>query len=100
MFRNSGKDARSWWWYFNVSPSFIKQKLSENKARLIDIERQPFGLEGRFTVVMERSPAKWWWYYGKSVAQLKTRAAINKARLLHVAPYGTGKWAGIMISNS
>ncbi len=99
MIRNAGKDARSWWWYTNAPASFVKQKLKDNKARLIDIERQPFGLEEKFTVVMERSSAKWWWYYGKSVAQLKAKAVVNKARLFHVAPYA-GKWAGIMISNS
>ncbi len=100
MIHNVGRDKRDWWWYTNASPSFIAGKLSMNKARLMDIERQPQTPDGTFTVVMDSSPARWRWYNGQTEAQLRKAAMVNKARLFHVAVDSNQTWAGIMISNA
>ncbi len=97
MIRNTGKDNRYWWWYYNVTPSLVGQMIQQNRARLTDIEGMPFG-SGRFSVIMERSPATWWWYYGQTEAQLRFKAALHKARLFHATTYGAGKWAGLMLT--
>jgi hypothetical protein len=50
--KNTGEDAKAWWWYFNVTPDFVQRKAEEHGARLIDIERHK---QGRLTVVMVRN---------------------------------------------
>jgi beta-lactamase family protein len=50
--KNTGEDAKAWWWYFNVTPDFVQHKAEQNGARLIDIEPHQ---KGRLTVVMVRN---------------------------------------------
>lgn len=101
MIRNTGADASPWWWYYNVSPDFIKSKLTENQARLIDIEAHG---PGTFTVIMEKNTGKgWWWYYGVTEAQVNTFAGNNGARVFDVEPYDVGgqkRFAVLMLNNS
>jgi Beta-lactamase enzyme family len=49
---NGGEDARSWWWYYDVSPSFVQRKVEEHGARLVDIERHD---SDSLTVVMVKN---------------------------------------------
>src|SRR5437762_2404491 len=49
MVSNTGNDAKAWWYYFNVGPSFVSQKIRDNNARLVDIDHQA---NGNFSVVM------------------------------------------------
>jgi CubicO group peptidase (beta-lactamase class C family) len=102
MLKNSGADAKGWWWYYNVTPEFIGQKLNENGARLTDIERHD---NGTFTVIMEQSQGEyWWWYYGlQTVDQIKHLTTLNNARLIDIEPYfpspGDKRYAVIMLQN-
>ena len=50
--KNTGEDARKWWWYPDASPEFVKAKAKEHGARLIDIERHRSGTQ---TVVMVKN---------------------------------------------
>ena len=60
--KNKGVDQKEWWWYPSASPAFVKAKLKEHKARLIDIERPS---PGKLTVIMQPNDGKyWWWAYG------------------------------------
>lgn len=101
MIRNTGSDARSWWWYHGVTSSYISSRLSSNKARLTDIE---YIGNNRYAAIMERSAARWYWYYGvSSSSTMLGYASQNGARLFHIVPYidtgGRRRWAGIMIGN-
>ncbi len=101
MIRNAGADAKAWWWYFNVSPSFIASKLQQHRARLVDIERHT---SSTFTVIMERSQGEpWWWYYGVSGQQVNELLAQNGARLIDIESYrvnGQKRFAVLMLNNS
>ncbi len=101
MIKNTGDDQKAWWYYYNVSPSFITSKLQENKARLIDIE--PHGND-KFTVVMEKSQGQgWWWYYGKTAAQVNQLWQQNQARIFDIEPYtvnGNKRFAVLMLNNA
>lgn len=101
MIKNQGADASAWWWYINVSPNFIAQKINEHKARLIDIEKHG---DGTFTVVMEQNNGKyWWWYYGVSESQVNAFAQQNGARVFDVEPYevnGSKRFAVLMLNNA
>src|SRR5262249_1147493 len=43
MIRNTGNDAKAWWYYYNVSPSFVAGRITANNARLTDINYRPNG---------------------------------------------------------
>ncbi len=102
MIKNQGNDAMSWWWYINVSPSYISDRLNENQARLVDIERHA---DGTFTVIMNKSQGEyWWWYHGlTSTTQINNLTAQNGARLIDVETYqddGSKRFAVLMLNNS
>jgi CubicO group peptidase (beta-lactamase class C family) len=102
MIKNSGADASGWWWYVNVSPDFISQKINEHGARLIDIERHG---NGTFSVVMVKNTnTAWWWYYNIStVDQLKHLTVKHNARIIDIEPYeiapGVKRYAVILLPN-
>lgn len=67
MIANAGGDAIGWWWYLNVTPSFVAQKLGDNGARLIDYERRS---NGNLDVVMvQHEGAYSFWFYGLTSPQ-------------------------------
>src|SRR6185312_5919009 len=101
MIRNTGADAKPWWWYFNVSASFVTSKLGTNKARLLDLDRRS---NGNFDVVMQRRGSEsWWWYYGKSASSVGKLASQNGARIVDLEPYTSGgskRFTVLMLNNS
>jgi hypothetical protein len=102
MIRNTGADAKQWWWYVNVPPGFVSAKLIENRARLVDYERRP---DGRLDVVMHRREGEyWWWYYGLPSAQAVVDKALQKgARVIDIERYTDGgqtRFAAILLDNS
>ena len=107
MIRNTGGNQRGWWYYVNVSSSFISDKLSENRARLIDIERHAGGflIPTTYTCVMERPQGQaWWWYINVTSGQLSGFLAQNGARLIdlerHTSAFGGARFNAVMINNS
>lgn len=52
---NTGSNAKAWWYYYGVDTSYISKKLSENKARLVDIDTYKDGSSTRYAVVMIRN---------------------------------------------
>jgi CubicO group peptidase (beta-lactamase class C family) len=102
MIKNAGADASAWWWYVNVSPEFIGQKINEHGARLVDIERHA---NGTFSVVMVKNTGTaWWWYYNIStVDQLKHLTIKHNARIIDIEPYevspGVKRYAVILLPN-
>lgn len=102
MIKNAGSDAKAWWWYYNVTPSFVSQKLTQNAARLIDYERRA---DGNIDVVMVQGEgAYWWWYYGLTSAQQVTNLLTQRvARPLEVEKYVSGgqtRYAVVMLDNA
>ncbi len=101
MIRNTGADQKGWWVYANVSPDVIRSRLSQNNARLVDIERHG---NNTFTVVMERSQGeRWWWYHGITAARVNELWRQNGARIFDIEPYtvnGQKRFAVLMLNNS
>ena len=100
MLKNKGNDAKTWYYYYNVSASFVADKLKDKKARLVDIERHS---ANTFTVIMEKNPGKaWWWYYGVSMDQVNALTAQNGARIIDIERYVSGgktRFNVIMLNN-
>jgi hypothetical protein len=105
--RNNGGYQRAWWWYYGLTAAQVSTRLSNNNARLIDIEPYSVGGALRFAVVMVRntgSAAKaWWWYYGQTVSGISSRTTANNARPIDIDRYSTGsgdRFTVIMIRNT
>lgn len=91
---NTGADATGWWWYYGQTPQNLSAKLTEHKARLIDLERYRDGGQTRYAAIMvSNQGAKstgWWWYYGQTAAEVKQRINDHSARVLDIERYGGG----------
>ena len=93
---NTGSDARSWWWYYGVTPAQVSAFLSQNNARLVDLGRNP---SGTYDVVMTRVSGKWWYYYGQSAAQVTARAKQIGARVVDIERRGADLFDVILTNN-
>ena len=102
MVKNTGADARAWWWYHGITTAQITEKLNKNKAMLFDIQKESNGL---FSVVMTRAkkPIKWWWYFDSTTSLLDSKAAEKGARIERISSWGKGsqrRITAIFVDNS
>ena len=97
----------AWWTYYGQSVNQIASLITQNNARLVDI--QPESSSGTtFTVTMVSNTGAyaktWWWYVGRTEAQVTSEWQANKARLVSLKAYDTGggkiRFAVIMIANT
>jgi hypothetical protein len=94
---NTGTLAKSWWWYYGVSPSFVSSQLTKNHARLVDIQREDGGNLDVVMVANTGSDARtWWWYTGVSADQVSTEVAQNHARVTELDRQSDGNFSVIM----
>jgi hypothetical protein len=107
MVQNTGAYAKGWWWYYNLTLTDVGNLLSQNSARLIDIE--PYEVSGviRYAVVMVSNTggdAKAWWYtVSTNLNDVSNALATNNARLVDIEEkllLGQTWYAAIMISNT
>ncbi|MCA8953074.1 MAG: serine hydrolase [Planctomycetes bacterium] len=102
MIRNTGADARSWWWYVNATGSQVSSYLSSNNARLYNLDYRD---GGRFNCIMIRdtSPKAWYWWYGLRTADIVYLLNNYGVRALTLQSYLVGStryYAMLTINNS
>lgn len=100
----------SWWVYTNATEAGVNTLLTQNGARLTDIEIHSIvSGQPRFTVRMVKNSGAyavpgWWWYYGLTFSDVGTRLSANNARLIDLEPYDAGggviRYAAVMVSNT
>ena len=100
----------SWWIYNGVTEASLNTFLSQNGARLTDIEIDSIVAgQPRFTARMVKNSGAyavpgWWWYYGLTFSQVGDRLTTNNARLIDLEPYDAGggniRYAVAMVSNT
>lgn len=104
MIANTGTDARSWWWYVNVTPANLVTYLQANNARLIDLDIDP--TTGNYDAIMTGCSGGcplWWWYVGIPTSNLLNLASQDGARIIDansVGGCGDRCWSFILINNS
>lgn len=98
---NTGTDATAFWYYRNATTSQLSTLLTNNRARLVDLDRN--NDTGTYNAVMYRNAGtRWYWYTGLSPAAMVAKASQLGARLFDVSPYTSGGrtvWAGVMTTN-
>lgn len=109
LVQNSGNYAKSWWWYVGATSTQVNSLLSQNNARLIDVE--PYGTASgtRYAVVMVRNTGSDYasghgWYTGQTAAQVISWVNANPTRrILDIQPYWTNlstRYAFVWVENS
>lgn len=106
MIKNQGVHAKSWWWYYGLTSNAVKEKLSQHKARIIDLQVYRVNGQKRYAVVLvpnTGSEAKTWWYYtDQTFDNLMAKVRQNRARLVDIDTYvvnGKRLFSGVMIAN-
>jgi len=99
---NEGVDARAWWWYPDVTPTVVQQRVHENKARLIAVERPSAGL---MTVIMQRNDEGVYTrhVYDYALSDLLRFQASNGLRITDLEGYvknGNARYTAVLIENA
>lgn len=97
---NQGDYAKKWWWYFNVSKTFIKDNLKGR--RIIDLEPRPGNSTYDVVMIANEGEDKkaWWYYYRRTPTQIKSLLKEKKARLVDIEPDGKGTFTIVMIKRA
>ena len=105
--QNSGSYAKGWWWYVGQTLSQVNTLVSQNNARLIDIEAYEVGGAIRYAVVMvpnTGADAKAWWFYStQDLNDIANATSTNNARVVDLEEdvlLGQTWYSAIMISNT
>lgn len=101
-------DPTAYWWYYGVSGAQLGQYLTQNNARLVDLQVESVSGSGPvFTASMVSNTGPyaqaWWWYYGLTGAEVTQTLTNLNARLISIAPYQNGgnlQFAAVMVSNT
>jgi hypothetical protein len=97
---NSGSNATGWWYYYGVSTAQISTFLTNNHARIVDLDHNA---NGTYNVVMYANPStRWYWYYGQSLSTAVARALQQGERIIDVSPYFVGdvKYFAVVSTNN
>lgn len=103
MISNTGADGTGWWWYVNVTPSFLANAVKTDNARIYYFINDG---SGTFDAILESCAggcSEWWFYDGLNGTQMVDTAVQNGARLVNTSSYpgcGGTCFAGAMINNS
>lgn len=105
---NTGSHTHGWWYYYGRTAAQVTQLLTQNGARLVDIEvdNTPSLLTpATFTVIMiADNPGSGWWYPALTQAQIGPLLEANGARLTCMEQYTNGlgqtRYAVAMVDNA
>lgn len=90
LLSNTGSDAAGWWWYYGTTPSQISTLLTNNNARLIDLNRYAVNNTTFYAAVMIQNSGTWgrawWYYYGVSGSTVASLLGQNHAMLTNIEP--------------
>src|SRR5271165_2780370 len=64
-----------YWWFYGQTPAQVSQILSQNNARIVDLQVESVSSSGPiFTVSMVSNTGayaqQWWWWYGQSASDV------------------------------
>lgn len=105
MVGNTGAQAKSWWWYVNLdSAQAVNDKLTQNQARIIDLDTFVSGGKRYYNVVMIRNSgadaSAWWWYYNVSPDFISDKINEHGARIIDLEPHGDNTFTVVLEKNT
>lgn len=96
---NAGVDGSAWWVWYGQTGAQVMANMSQNNARIIDIERTP---AGTYDVVMVPAGPQSWIYFGQTKESLGNLATQLGARITHLSTYLVGAtryWTAVLIND-
>jgi hypothetical protein len=108
MVRNTGSEAKAWWWYVGQTTAQVSNLVATNNARLVSLSSYVSPTGGRlYDVVMISNTgadaSAWWWYFGVTGGQVSGFINENQARLYDWEVYtegGVRKFNVVMLPNT
>lgn len=105
---NSGAQYQGWWWYFDKTPDEIAALLTQNGARLVDVELETAATlfaPARFACVMvAQNPGAGWYYGALTETQLGEVIGQTGGRLTGLHRYtnslGSLRFAASLVDNA
>lgn len=98
--KNTGGDAKTWWWYGGVQASQLLDRARENNARLVQVNSYGAGDAMRYGGVMIRNTGadqrRWWLYTGIPAAEVNRLAQEHNARLTDLDVNAEGRFNVIL----
>jgi hypothetical protein len=109
MVRNTGAEARGWWWLLDVTPAQLGSFVSSNNARIFQLQSYDAGggtrLYDALLVSNTGSDALGWYYFmGQTTTQYYAFINANDVRPIDMSAYtdgvGTIYLDNVMIANT
>ncbi len=98
---NTGSQAKTWWWYFDVSADALSHLISQHNAHLVDLEVLEQSGQQRYAAVMirdtEADEDSWSWYGDISAGDLSEIFSSQPVRILDLEPLPNGRFAAILV---
>lgn len=105
--QNTGAYAKGWWWAFDVTPTQLSAALTQNNARLVDLEPYDSNGSTRFAALMISNTGsdQKTWQWGFDLTQVQVDIAVQQfnGRLTSLKRYTVGgqtRFAFAMIANT
>jgi hypothetical protein len=94
MVPNTGPDQKAWAWYPASTSDFIGQKLTEHKARLVDLDGVMVNGQRRYAAIMIANAGSdqrsWGWLVNQPWSTINT--SLANARLLDITHEGNDRY--------
>ena len=94
-----------WWWYYGITQTRLDELLTENNARILDLDAYRVNGETRFAVIMGSNEGQYErsWRYAYGTRTFVTQIAEDhNARIVDLDTYTLGNqqgYAAVMVSN-
>lgn len=105
--QNTGAYAKGWWWAYDVTPTQLNAALTQNNARLVDLEPYDSNGSTRFAAVMISNTGAdqktWQWGFDQTQVQVDIAVQQFNGRLTSLKRYSVGgqtRFASAMIANT
>jgi hypothetical protein len=98
--RNTGADARTWWWRINRTSAQVSSDLNTSQARLVNLDRVS---STTFDILQFKEPVSFWlWYTNLTFAQVNQVIPQTGTRLIDIERYNTAagpRFAVVLLDN-
>lgn len=101
MVRNTGADAKAWWYVSSTDFNDVTNAVSANNARVVDLEQQTLFGNTWYTAIMISNTGAdasgWWWWLGASQSFLSNEIATKNLRLIDLERQPNGTYNAVLV---
>jgi hypothetical protein len=98
---NTGPQAKTWWYYYDVSPNFLTDRINQNNARIVDLDTYLVGGQRYYAAVMVANQGvdakAWEWWVDQTPAFVANKLTQDNMRLLDLEWQENGHVSVVMV---